>query len=238
MALTSECFPTTSWNLVVAASEAASRESGEALAQLCEAYWHPLYAYVRRAGHGVDESRDLTQEFFARLIEKHYLRTADRDRGRFRTYLLAALKHFLSNEWDRARAVKRGGGSVPIPLDLETGEHLYQREPADPMTPEKIYERRWALTLLDRAMTRLRGEFAAGGKSETFNGIQQFLTGDNQPGAYAQAAPALGMTAGALKVAVHRARRRFAGLVREEVAATLDRVEDTDNEIHYLLAAL
>jgi RNA polymerase sigma factor (sigma-70 family) len=238
MVRASECFPTTSWNLVAAAGEGASHESEEALAQLCEAYWRPLYAYVRRAGHGVDESRDLTQEFFARLIEKHYLRTADRDRGRFRTYLLAALKHFLSNEWDRARAAKRGGGSVPIPLDAETAEHLYQREPADLLTPERIFERRWALTLLDRAMARLRGEFASGGKSEMFEGIRQFLTGDNEPGAYAQAAPALGTTAGALKVAVHRARRRFAGLVRDEVAATVDRTEDIEDEIHHLLAAL
>jgi RNA polymerase sigma factor (sigma-70 family) len=238
MVRASECFPTTSWTLVAAASEGHSRESEEALARLCEAYWRPLYAYVRRAGHDADESRDLTQEFFARLIEKHYVRTADRHRGRFRTYLLAALKHFLANEWDRARAAKRGGGTIPIPLEVETAERLYRLEPVDLLTPEKIFERRWALTVLDRAMARLRGEFADSGKSEAFDRIQQFLTGDNQSGAYAQAASALGMTAGALKVAVHRARRRFAGLVREEVAATLDRIEEIEDELHHLLGAL
>jgi len=231
-------FPTTSWTLVAVAGEGTSLESKEALAQLCEAYWRPLYAYIRRTGHSADESGDLTQEFFAKLIEKHYLRAADRERGRFRTYLLASLRHFLSNEWDRARTVKRGGGAAITSLDVEDGERLYRLEPADPTTPERIFERRWALTVLDRAMQRLREEFVSGGKAELFHGIQPFLTGDCDPGAYARAAPVVGMTTGALKVAVHRARRRFASAVREEVAATLDREEDIEDEIQYLLAAL
>jgi len=220
------------------AGEGTSLESKEALAQLCEAYWRPLYAYIRRTGHSADESGDLTQEFFAKLIEKHYLRAADRERGRFRTYLLASLRHFLSNEWDRARTVKRGGGAAITSLDVEDGERLYRLEPADPTTPERIFERRWALTVLDRAMQRLREEFVSGGKAELFHGIQPFLTGDCDPGAYARAAPVVGMTTGALKVAVHRARRRFAGLVREEVAATLVCGEEIEAELQHLLAAL
>jgi DNA-directed RNA polymerase specialized sigma24 family protein len=237
MTRASECFPTTSWTLVAAAGEGASRESEEALAELCGAYWGPLYAYVRRSGRSVEESRDLTQEFFARLIEKRYLRAADRDRGRFRSYLLAALKHFLCNEWDRACAAKRGGGTIPIPLDVETAEHLYRLEPADVLTPDRIFDRRWAVTLLGRAMTRLRQEFTCAGKAEIFEVIQPFLTGDS-PGAYAQIALSLDMREGTLKVTVHRARRRFAALTREEVAATLGSTEEVEDEIRYLLAAM
>jgi len=238
MARAGERFPTTSWNLVAVAGEGISQESREALAQLCAAYWAPLYSYVRMSGHDAEESRDLTQEFFARLIEKHYLRSADPQRGRFRTYLLASLNHFLANEWDRRQTLKRGGGAIPVPLDPDLAERLCGLEAVDVMTPERIYERRWALTVLNRAMSRLREEFAASGKSELFGSLQQFLTGDPHNEKYAQVAPDLSMSAGALKVAVHRARRRFAGLVREEVAATLIHSEEIEDELQHLLTAL
>jgi len=223
---------------VAAAGGGASRESAEALAQLCDAYWRPLYAYVRRTGHDAEEARDLTQEFFTRLIEKRYVRSADPERGRFRTYLLAALKHFLANEWDRSRAAKRGGGVPTIPLDWDTAEHSYGLETADPVTPEKIFERRWALTVLGRAMARLRSEFEGNGRAGLFDAIQPLLTDENRAGSYSQTAPELKMTSGALKVAVHRARRRFALLVRDEVAATLDRSDEIEDELHHLLASL
>jgi len=238
MAPSRELFPTTPWGLVLAAGITATRESAEALSQLCEAYWYPLYVYVRRNGHSIEDAQDLTQEFFARVLEKHYLRDADRERGRFRNFLLASLKHCLANEWDRARAEKRGGRKIPISLDAATAEDRYPLEAADHLTPEKIFDREWALTLLDRTMVRLGQEYATVSKNDLFNKIKDFLSGNNRRGGNAQAARELGMTEGAFKVAVHRARRRFGELLRNEVAGTVASPEDVQQEIRYLLAAL
>jgi RNA polymerase sigma factor (sigma-70 family) len=231
-------FATTHWSMVVAAGDRATPRSQEALSRLCEAYWYPLYVYVRRWGHGADEAQDLTQEFFARLMEKGYLRQADPQRGRFRSFLLAALKHFLANERDRAGAQKRGGGRPPLPLEIENAEGRYSLEPADPETPEKIFERRWALTLLDKVLSRLRDEYHRAGKGALFDLLKDLLTAGKAGEPYARLGAELGMSEGAVKVAVHRLRRRFGELLREEIAQTVADPQDVDDEIRYLFAAL
>lgn len=233
-----ELFPTTPWGLVLAAGITATIESADALSQLCEAYWYPLYVYVRRNGHSIEDAQELTQEFFARILEKHYFRDADRERGRFRNFLLASLKHFLANEWDRARAEKRGGKKIPISLDAASAEERYRLEPADHVTPEKIFDRRWALTLLNRTMVRLQQEYGSVSKNDLFDKIKDFLSGSNPRGGYQSAARELRMTEGAFKVAVHRARRRFGELLRNEVAGTVASPEEVQDELRYLLAAL
>lgn len=238
MAAARERFPTTSWGLIVAAGATSAGYSADALAQLCEAYWYPLYAFVRRNGHSTEDAQDLTQEFFARVLEKRYLRDADRERGRFRSFLLGSIKHFLANEWDRARTAKRGGGMIPLPLDGPTAEERYRFEPADSLTPDKIFEQRWAHTLLDRTMARLGREFGGAHKAEIFETIKGFLAGDSPNGGYERAAAAAAMSEGALKVAVHRARRRFGDLLRLEVAATVADPEDVQDEVRYLLTVL
>jgi RNA polymerase sigma factor (sigma-70 family) len=231
-------FATTHWSMVVAAGGKATARSQEALARLCEAYWYPLYVYVRRWGHAADEAQDLTQEFFARLMEKGYLRQADPDRGRFRSFLLAALKHFLANERDRAGAQKRGGGRPPLPLEIEGAEGRYSLEPADPETPEKIFERRWALTLLDKVLSRLREDYHQTGKGALFDLLKDLLTAGKADEPYARLGAELGMSEGAVKVAVHRLRRRFGELLREEIAQTVADPRDIDDEIRYLFKAL
>ncbi len=218
-------FATTHWSLVVAAGQGDSPDAKAALATLCQIYWYPLYAYVRRHGHNPHEAQDLTQEFFARLLEKDYLHDADRERGKFRSFLLTAFKHFLSKERDRANALKRGGGRPTLSLDLPAGEQRYRREPADQSTPETIYERRWALTLLDQVITRLREEFVAAGKGPLFERLKVFLTGERGPEPYARLAVELDLTEGALKVAIHRMRRRYRELLRAEIAQTVDTPE-------------
>jgi RNA polymerase sigma-70 factor (ECF subfamily) len=231
-------FATTRWSQVMAAGQAQTTASREALASLCEAYWYPLYAYVRRWGHGPDEAQDLTQAFFARLLEKHYLREADPSRGRFRSFLLASLKHFLSNERDKASAVKRGGRATIVALEIETAEGMYQLEPPDADTPEKVFERRWALTLLQRTLARLRDECAAGGRREVFARLEGYLTGEQETVPYAQLAEELGMTEGAIKVAVHRLRRRFGALLRDEIGETVSDPRQVDDEVRELFRIL
>jgi RNA polymerase sigma factor (sigma-70 family) len=231
-------FATTRWSQVIAAGQAPTPDSREALSRLCELYWYPLYVYVRRWGYDADQAQDLTQEFFARLLEKHYLRAADPARGRFRSFLLAALKHFLSNERDRAGAVKRGGRSTVISLEFENAEGRYSLEPPDGETPETVYERRWALTLLERTLGRLRQEFDSAGKHVLFARLEGFLTGEQDTLPYAELGPELGMTEGAVKVAVHRLRRRFGALLREEIGETVSEPSQVDDEIRDLFRAL
>jgi RNA polymerase sigma factor (sigma-70 family) len=231
-------FASTRWSLVLAAGRGDAPEAQSALAALCQIYWYPLYAYVRRSGHLADEARDLTQEFFARLLEKHYLRAADSERGRFRSFLLTALKRFLSKERHRTRAFKRGGGRSVLSLDFEQGESRFLLEPATDVTAETIYERRWALALLDRAMARLRDEFERAEKREDFERLKVFLTGEAAALSYRDVAAATGTTEGAVKVAVHRLRRRFRDIVLAEIAQTVSTPEDAEEELRHLFEAV
>jgi RNA polymerase sigma-70 factor (ECF subfamily) len=237
-------FPTTRISLVRAAAGGSDRQSREALATLCGLYWYPLYVYIRRLGHDAEEAQDLTQGFIARLLEKNSLRHFQQERGRFRSFLLASLKHFLANERDAVRAQKRGGGLAPVPLSvaLHTGERRYNLEPSveprDEMTPEKIFEKQWALGLLNRVLERLREESAASGKREQFDHLRGCLTGDDDRIGYRELAGKLGMSEGAVKVAVHRLRRRFHETLREQIAMTVTDPNEIGQEIRYLLAVL
>jgi RNA polymerase sigma-70 factor (ECF subfamily) len=228
-------FTTTHWSLVLAAGHSSRPDAATALATLCETYWYPLYYYVRRRGYRAEEAQDLTQAFFAKLLEKGYLKVADPDRGRFRSFLLASLNHFLANEWDRARARKRGG--KVLSLDIAGAEGRYSLDPADGLTAEKLFERRWATTLLDLVLSRLRGEFVRQGRERVFERLKDFLAnvGDAP---YRQAAADLGMTEAAVKMAVHRLRRQYRRLLRAQIAQTVASPEEIDDEIRHLFAAL
>jgi len=226
-------FPTTLWSLVISAVSDRPERSREALEQLCSAYWYPVYCFIRRKGYEAEASRDLTQEFFARLVEKRYISAADRSLGRFRTFLLTAVQRFLLNEFDSRVALKRGGGVVIEALDGRDAERRYSREPSHQTTPEAIYERRWALTVLDRALERLKAAAPA-----HFEQLTPFLTGDAERGAYEQVAPRLGMSEGALKVAVHRLRRQYQESLRAEIAQTVGSESEIEGEIKYLLEIL
>jgi RNA polymerase sigma factor (sigma-70 family) len=230
-------FATTRWSIVVAAGAAADTEGHAALESLCRAYWYPLYAFERRGGTPAADAQDLVQGFFAELLEKDYLRQADRERGRFRTFLLAAFRHYASKEREKARALKRGGGRKPLPLDFGDGEDRYLREPADLRTPETVYERRWALTLLDGTLDRLRLEHEASGRSDLFEALRGTLSGgDSAP--YADIGTRLGMSEGAVKVAVHRLRKRYRELLRAAIAETVAEPSAVDDEIRHLLEAV
>jgi RNA polymerase sigma-70 factor (ECF subfamily) len=234
----SPVFVTTHWTVVLAAQDKALPESEEALESLCRTYWYSLYAYIRRLGHSSADAQDLTQGFFARLLAKEWLASADREKGRFRTFLVVALKRFLANEWDWTHREKRGGHAPHFPLDTELAEARYQSEPALEVPADRIYERRWALTLLENTMNRLREEFGQADKSAEFDRLKVFLTADKSAIAYADVASNLGTSEGAARVAVHRLRRRFREIFREEVAHTVASAEDVDEELHYLLRAL
>jgi RNA polymerase sigma-70 factor (ECF subfamily) len=228
-------FATTHWSMVVSAGGPCSPEASQSLAALCENYWFPLYAFVRRAGHSAEDAQDLTQEFFVRLLDKHILATADSKKGRFRTFLLTAVKRFLANEYDRFRAKKRGGGQKIVPL--ESLEARYCREPADTLTPERIFDQQWALALLEQVLARLQAEMAADGKAALFDALKGHLTGSQAAG-YAATAAHLGMTEGAVKVAAHRLRRRYRELLREEIAQTVASPDEIEEEIRYLFTCL
>jgi RNA polymerase sigma-70 factor (ECF subfamily) len=231
-------FRTTSWTLVLAASANPTTDSRAALAALCEAYWGPVYAFVRRSGYDAEHSQDLTQSFFALVIEKQYLHAADRQRGRFRSFLLGALKHFLANEWDRAHALKRGGGITLVSIDREVGEGWYAPAAVEETTPESLFQQRWALSLLDHVMRKLRTEFTAAGKERQFDTLSTFLNRGPDDSGYDTAAEALEMSAGAVRMAVHRLRKRFRDLLRAEIAETVTAPEEIDDEIRFLLSTL
>jgi len=231
-------FATTHWTVVVAAGRRATPEADRALEELCRTYWYPLYAYVRRRGHLPPDAQDLTQEFFARLLAKHWIESADREKGRFRTFLLTAMNRFLANEWDRAGTQKRGGHAVHLPLDTETAETRYEADAALALTPDRLYDRHWAMTLLDRALTRLRTEQERAGKAKEFAVLSPFLTAERGAIPYAEAAAQLGVNEAAARQAVHRVRKRFRDVFREEITQTVAVPEEVDEEIRHLLAAL
>jgi len=231
-------FATTHWTVVLAAGRCDSTRAAQALEELCRTYWYPLYAYVRRQGRSPHDAQDLTQEFFARFLAKNYLTEVSRDKGRFRSFLLAALKHFLANEWDKAKTVKRGGSISFIPWDEAEVENRYQVEPTPELGADQLYERQWALTLIDRVFGRLGEECITAGKGELFEKLRIYLSGEKSAASYAVAAEQLQMTAGAVQVAVHRLRRRYGELLRAEIAQTVERPEDIDGEIRHLFAAL
>ena len=235
--LVSARFSTTRWSVVLSAGRdtAGGRDS---LARLCQSYWRPLYAYIRRRGYSPEDAQDLTQAFFARLMEKHWVAAADQARGRFRSFLLAALNHFLADEWDRERAQKRGSGAALLSLDLSTAEAQYAHEPIDAETPERIFERRWALTLLGQVLDRLRSEYEQDGRGALFDALHPTLTGERTAQPYRELAGTLGTSEAAVKSAVHRLRQRYRQLLREEIASTLDGDDGVDKELRHLFAVL
>jgi RNA polymerase sigma-70 factor (ECF subfamily) len=234
----SRVFATTHWSVVLTARDADAPQQLEALEILCRAYWYPLYSYIRRQGYSPVEVQDLTQEFFARLLEKDFLRLVDPARGRFRSFLIMALDRFLAKEWRRGQRQKRGGGQVLVSLDMEDGERRYAAETADERTPDKIFELRWALQVLDRALDQLRRESSAPAKRAMFDRVQGLLAGDGADAPYETLAAEVGLSVNAFKVAVHRMRQRYRELVRAEVLQTVSRPEEVDDEIRHLLAAL
>jgi RNA polymerase sigma-70 factor (ECF subfamily) len=235
---TPQHFATTQWSIVVAAGHADGAKSRVALSQLCEAYWFPLYAYVRRRVSQVDEAQDLTQAFFAHLLEKQALLKAERERGRFRAFLLTALKNFLTNEWYKEHAAKRGGGRSELSLDFTKGESDFKIEPADRLTPELLYERQWVLTVLNNVLEALRQELTSAGKGEQFEVLKGALTGEASADEYERAGASLGISPAAAKQAAYRLRKRYRDLFRAEVARTVAAEEDVDDEIGRLLETL
>jgi RNA polymerase sigma factor (sigma-70 family) len=231
-------FTTTRWSVVLAAGHEDASRASSALEHLCAAYWYPLYAYVRRQGHGPEDAQDLTQDFLARFIGKGYFRRADPARGRFRTFLLTSLKHFLVNEWHKGRTERRGGGVPPVSWDQHIAEERYQLEPADGLTPEIIYERRWAVTLLEGVLSRMREEFRADGKAELFEAIKSCVSDSTDTESSAEIAARLGMTEGAVRAAAHRLRDRYRELLRAEVAQLVTAPADIDDEIRHPVTAL
>jgi RNA polymerase sigma factor (sigma-70 family) len=227
-------FRTTHWSVVLRAGQDTSREAADALEKLCRTYWYPLYVYVRRQGHGPHDAQDLTQEFFARILRLHSLEAVAPHKGKFRTFLLASLKHFLSDAGDAARAIKRGNGQPVLSLDDDTAERRYRLEPATADSPEVLYDRRWVLALLEQALARLREEYAAGGKTQHFAQMKAFLEGPPVDGDYDRVAAALGLNSGAVAVAVHRMRQRYRDLVRAEIAQTVASPEELADELRHL----
>ncbi len=222
----------------MAAGKPEGDEAHEALSSLCQRYWFPLYAYVRRRVPSLHEAQDLTQEFFVRLLEKNALAKAAPERGRFRNFLLASLNNFLANEWDRASAQKRGGGCQPLPLDLNTGESRLSLEPAHNLTPERLYEREWTLALLGLAMDRLRADCESSGKLRQFELLKGALAGGGEKLSYTTIAAELGMTEEAVRQAAHRLRKQYREFLRAEVAQTVSDSSEVDEEIRSLLATL
>jgi RNA polymerase sigma-70 factor (ECF subfamily) len=230
-------FDTTNWSVVLKAARADTTAGQDALATLCETYWYPVYAFVRRSGARAQEAEDLTQEYFARLLEKRFLDDVRPERGRFRSFVLVSVRHFLCNERDRKNALKRGGGRSPLPLHGEGGETRYEREPVDSVTPEMLLERAWVQALLDRALARLGEESERELSKGRFARLRSFLTEDGPEVTYAEIAEEWGVGESAVRVAVHRLRRRFGEVLREEVAQTLEDSGDLEEEIRYLLTA-
>ncbi len=230
-------FETTHWSVVLQAQGEESTRAAEALEKLCQAYWYPVYAYVRRKGRSPHDAQDLTQEFFARLLTGNVLATVERRKGKFRSFLLASLEHSLAKEWVRDHRQKRSGGKIIISLDDASAENRYSLEPVDRLSAQKLYERRWAMALLDQALTRL-GEECSNGKAELFERVKGLLSGGSADQHYPELAAQLGMSHGAIRVAIHRLRFRYGELLREEIAQTVGSEAEVNEEIRCLFAAL
>ena len=230
-------FNETHWTTVLAAGQKNS-QAKEALQKLCRTYWYPLYVFVRRQGHGKHDAEDLTQEFFARLLTRNDLATVDREKGKFRSFLLASMKHFLANEWDKAQAKKRGGGKQILSINVQDFESKYAMEPAHAITPDKLYDRRWAMTVLEQVMAKLRKEMRAEGKMDQFEQMKIFLAGSKGDVHYSKVAENLGISEIAVKTAVHRLRKRYRLLLIAEIANTVETKQDVEQELRHLLAAL
>jgi DNA-directed RNA polymerase specialized sigma24 family protein len=231
-------FATTRWTLVLQAGHKSALNSSSALAELCSTYWYPLYAYARRRGHDPDDARDLTQSFFAMLLEKGALGLADPARGRFRTFLLAAMQNFLAGEWRRQQTQKRGGAVEILSLDFDAAESSYSLEPSHDLDPEAVFERRWALSLIERAVADLREQYAAAGNGELFDALKGYLGSDGQAVPYAELAQRFSRGEGALRTAVSRLRSRWAGRIRDLVAETVEDESEIQDELSALLGAL
>ena len=223
---------------MLAAGQSDSVGAKAALENLCRTYWPPLYAFVRRQGHSPADAQDLTQEFFTRLLQKNYLGSVDPAKGRFRSFLLASMKHFLANEWDKAKAAKRGGGIVFVPINVDSAETACGVDPADQLSPDKLFERRWALTLLEQVLSRLREEHARGGKHDLFEQLKSTLAGQRDSLPYAAIAARLGMSEVAVKVTVHRLRQRYREILREEISHTVCGPQEVEDELRALFSAL
>jgi RNA polymerase sigma-70 factor (ECF subfamily) len=226
-------FATTHWSLVVAAGKNADPAAREALATLCEDYWYPLYAYIRRRGYQPAEAQDLAQGFFLQLMERNVVQAADQTRGRFRSFLLSSLDHYVANQWRHDQTQKRGSGRIRS-LDVAEGERRYRLEPADEMTPERIYERRWAMTLLNKAVESLRDEYLQSSKLHVFEALKVYLGGQESTVPYRDLAEQLGTSEGAVKVAVHRLRQRCRDCLRRTIANTVATEEEIDEELRHL----
>lgn len=231
-------FATTRWSLVLAAGESDSDVSARALEELCAQYWYPLYAYARRRGYDTEDARDLTQSFFAKLLEKRDLRTADPTRGRFRTFLLSSMKNFLAGEWRKDNTLKRGGAVEILPLDFDSAEESYGLEPSHELSPEAIYERRWALGLLERAVTDLQSQYAQAGNLELFDALKGFLGGEDDVLPYSELSRRLGQSEGTLRTAVSRLRSRWRKRLRELVAETVGEESEVQDELRSLIASV
>ncbi|SRR6266542_195617 len=231
-------FTTTHWSVVLAAKDGQTPESFAALEKLCRTYWYPLYAHVRRRGYPETEAQDLTQEFFRRLLEKQFLSGLLREGGRFRSFLITALQHFLTEQWRRSQTQKRGGGRAIISIDAQTAEERYRLEPRDERTPETLYDYRWAMALLDQVLSRLELEFCEAGKEELFNQLCAYMVEGSSQMSYAEGAQRLGMSEDALRKAVQRLRKRYQELFRQEISQTLANPTEVEEELRYLQAAM
>jgi RNA polymerase sigma factor (sigma-70 family) len=231
-------FVTTHWSVVLAAGRSQTTQAQEALAELCRTYWYPLYVYIRRRGYSPHDAQDLTQEFFARLLERQSLASADPERGRFRSFMLASMNYFLASEWEKLRSQKRGGGRPLLSLDLAAAEQRFDLEPASTASPDKLFDRQWAIALLDKVLNQIEDEYRRDGKVELFDALKRTLTGTRESQPYAELAGRLAMSEGAIKVAVHRLRRRYRELLHAEISQTVASPKDADEEMKHLFQAL
>ena len=231
-------FVTTHWSVVVTAGRSDTPRAQAAIEKLCQTYWYPLYAFVRRRGHSVEDAQDSTQEFFARLLEHHWVARADRSKGRFRSFLLMAMKRFLANEWAKAKTLKRGGRVRLVPLQLDTAETLYSQELADTRTPEQVYEKQWALALLQLVLKQMRADYVRGGSAKLFATLEPCLVGDREQQPYVALAAKLGMTEAAVKMAVCRLRERYRECLRDEISHTVVSPAEVEEELRHLFRVM